>query len=297
MAGKCNLLYCMRKKIPKRVFFETNTLSKHLPLVGDPWRGFLTIPAEQSKFNCIDKKYKKCKCDKRGSKIMGLAFEAINPDIFPVALELFRSGMDRSEIAGEIFKKFGKKWDIPNNKFHTSMIDLSITEAESCFNFSVPCDVVGDGLNQPFKNKLEINGSYDWISVKKEDETIYLFPDDHKLLKKWYKNSVIYKWNIYDKKGKLKSIYIGEIINLRNRISGYLKPGPTQQTNIRINKLFNEFIIKKYVITLDILFFEKIAVNNEIIHFKDLNNNDIRKALEHLLIVINKSKEYKLLNL
>jgi len=46
---------------------------------------------------------------------MGLAFDAINPDIFPVALELFKSGMERYEITGEIFKRFGEKWDIPNN--------------------------------------------------------------------------------------------------------------------------------------------------------------------------------------
>jgi len=64
---------------------------------------------------------------------MGLAFEAINPDIFPVALELFRSGMDRFHIAGRIYKQFGKKWGVPENELHTAMIDLSISEAESCF--------------------------------------------------------------------------------------------------------------------------------------------------------------------
>ena len=45
------------------------------------------------------------------------------------------------------------------------------------------------------------------------------------------------------------------------------------------------------------LFFEKIEINQKNIYFKDLNDNDIRKALEHLLIIVNKSEDYKLLNL
>ena len=228
---------------------------------------------------------------------MGLAFEAINPDIFPVALELFKSGMERYEITGEIFKRFGEKWDIPNNQLHTSMIDLSITEAESCYNFSISNDLVPDGLINNMKNKLNTNFLYEWISVKKKNNENYYFPEDYKLLKYGYDISAIYKWNIYDKKDNLKFIYIGETINLRKRISWYIKPSSTQVTNIRINGLFKEYIENKYKITLDMLFFEKIKINQNYIYFKDLNDNDIRKALEHLLIIVNKSEDYKLLNL
>ena len=64
---------------------------------------------------------------------MGLAFEAIYPDIYPVAYKLFETGMERHNIAGEVFKQFGIKWNIPENKLHTAMIDLSITCAENDF--------------------------------------------------------------------------------------------------------------------------------------------------------------------
>jgi hypothetical protein len=228
---------------------------------------------------------------------MGLAFEAINPDIFPVALELFKSGMDRFEIAGEIFKRFGKKWNVPENKLHTSMIDLSITEAELCFNSSIISNDVTNN-SSVMKSKLGISFFYDWISVKKENEEKYNYPEDRKLIKKEYKRAAIYKWNIYDAKNKnIKKIYIGETVNLYNRVSGYLRPGTTQKTNIRINEIFNENHKKKCKITLDVLYFENMKINNKIINPTDLIDNDIRKALEHLLIIIYKSKKYELLNL
>lgn len=64
---------------------------------------------------------------------MGLAFEAIYPDIYPVAYKLFETGMERYHIAGEVFKQYGKKWNVPENELHTAMIDLSITCAENDF--------------------------------------------------------------------------------------------------------------------------------------------------------------------
>ena len=64
---------------------------------------------------------------------MGLAFEAIYPDIYPVAYKLFEDGMERYHVAGEVFEQFGEKWNIPKNKLHTAMIDLSISCAENDF--------------------------------------------------------------------------------------------------------------------------------------------------------------------
>ena len=65
---------------------------------------------------------------------MSLAFEAIYPKIYPVAYEYFQEGMERHHVAGEIFHKFGKEWNIPENKIHIIAIDLSITCAEKDFN-------------------------------------------------------------------------------------------------------------------------------------------------------------------
>ena len=64
---------------------------------------------------------------------MSLAFEAIYPEIYPVAYEYFEKGMERHHVAGEIFNQFGKEWNIPENKVHIMAIDLSISFAENDF--------------------------------------------------------------------------------------------------------------------------------------------------------------------
>jgi len=72
------------------------------------------------------------------------------------------------------------------------MIDLSITEAESCYNFSISDDLVPDGLINNMKKKLNANFSYEWIPVKKKSNENYYFPEDYKLLKNGYDISAIY---------------------------------------------------------------------------------------------------------
>ena len=64
---------------------------------------------------------------------MGLAFQAIYPVVYPVALELFKNGMERHWVAGEIFEKFGLEYHVPQSKLDTAMIDLTITCAENDF--------------------------------------------------------------------------------------------------------------------------------------------------------------------
>ena len=104
---------------------------------------------------------------------MGLAFEAINPDIFPVALKLFKSGMDRFHVAGKIFKQFGKKWDVPENELHTAMIDLSITEAESCVKSMETIDIIDNRFDWLKLSKMQI-GKYAEYYAKMEF-TLYGF--------------------------------------------------------------------------------------------------------------------------
>jgi len=66
-----------------------------------------------------------------------LAFEAIYPEVYPIAIELFEKGdMDKYYIAARIFKQFSKKWNVPENELHTAMIDLTITCAEEDYKNS-----------------------------------------------------------------------------------------------------------------------------------------------------------------
>ena len=61
---------------------------------------------------------------------MGLAFDTIKPEVYPIAMCLFESGLKRYQVAGKIFRQFGEQYDVPINELNTSMIDLSITGAE-----------------------------------------------------------------------------------------------------------------------------------------------------------------------
>jgi len=64
---------------------------------------------------------------------MGLAFEAIYPEVYPVAYKLFEEGMERHWVAGKIFLQFETQFNIPKNELNTAMIDLSISCAENDF--------------------------------------------------------------------------------------------------------------------------------------------------------------------
>jgi len=62
---------------------------------------------------------------------MGLAFDAILPEVYPVAYKLFEEGFERHWVVSKIFKQFGEKYRVPENEIDTAMIDLSISCAET----------------------------------------------------------------------------------------------------------------------------------------------------------------------
>lgn len=144
---------------------------------------------------------------------------------------------------------------------------------------------------------FNISFTFDWLPVLKNDGTEYHFPDNYQLIDKKYTISAIYKWTVYEAdKDDLKIVYIGEAEILRKRIMGYLNPGPSQQTNIRLNKLFNDYLNMGKKISLEILSFEDINLNGVIISGNDVNESNIRKAIEQLFITIYKKENYTLLN-
>jgi hypothetical protein len=64
---------------------------------------------------------------------MGLAFDSIYPEVYPVAYKHFESGMKRYRVAAAIFKQFGNRYGIPEDEINSGMIDLSISCAEEDF--------------------------------------------------------------------------------------------------------------------------------------------------------------------
>ena len=74
---------------------------------------------------------------------MGLAFEAIYPEVYPLAYEYFVNGTERYWVAGKLLKHFGEKHSIPENELNTAMIDLSISCAENDFKNKLDKDTTG----------------------------------------------------------------------------------------------------------------------------------------------------------
>jgi hypothetical protein len=85
---------------------------------------------------------------------MGLALDAIEPEVYPVALELFKSGMKRHEVAGKIYKQFGEWLDVPKIERNTAMIDLSISCAEKDYINESVFD--GENINNRFNKVIKM---------------------------------------------------------------------------------------------------------------------------------------------
>jgi hypothetical protein len=64
---------------------------------------------------------------------MSLAFEAIYPEVYPIAYDFFENGIERHWVAGKVFGQLGKRFNVPKNELNTAAIDLSISCAENDF--------------------------------------------------------------------------------------------------------------------------------------------------------------------
>jgi len=155
---------------------------------------------------------------------MGLAFQAIYPVVYPVAYELFKSGMERHFVAGRIFKQFGARYNIPDRELDTSMIDLSISCAENDYNNKLPQHTSGKMTEDKVLNKLigtkiegiqdreylyEINKDY-YNSLQKERmENLELRPElelSEKLRKKLELAVVEQNWRTVKKDGEYSTL-------------------------------------------------------------------------------------------
>jgi len=147
---------------------------------------------------------------------------------------------------------------------------------------------------------IKVEFAYQWEPFLKDWEKEYFFPEKITLfMKKTYNHPAIYRWNIFrNKPDDEKLIYIGEAQKLcPQRISGYLNPGPSQQTNQRINKKFHDLLNNGFKIRLEILCFDNIKIKNFTITNSHLNDRHVRRFVEELMIVIYKLKGFTILNL
>jgi phosphoenolpyruvate synthase/pyruvate phosphate dikinase len=150
------------------------------------------------------------------------------------------------------------------------------------------------------KGSIEVKVMFEWEAVCQSETEEYVFPKPiTEFMKQLYKKPVIYRWIVErtDTNDEML-MYIGEAARLcPDRLSGYLVPGPTQQTNIRLNQQFHECIAHGGKIRLETLKMTGAFVNDLDLTEKDLSRQDIRRLIERLLVTLYRSQGINLLNL
>ncbi len=128
----------------------------------------------------------------------------------------------------------------------------------------------------------------------------YMFPNaPTAFMKRLYRGPTIYRWLLESEGGdQAPLVYLGETVRLcPDRLTGYLNPGPTQLTNIRLNRLLHECVTHGGRATLQILKLTGPLLSDLSLNNADLHRQDVRRSLESLLVTIYRSRGVNLLNL
>jgi hypothetical protein len=90
--------------------------------------------------------------------------------------------------------------------------------------------------------------------------------------------------------------YIGETDNLQRRFAHYRNPGPTQQTNLRLNALFKALLSEGGNIETSIVTESAWFRKNGVEEPANLSDKNVRRLFENLALVIEKADEIEDLN-
>lgn len=146
--------------------------------------------------------------------------------------------------------------------------------------------------------EFNIRFKFEWISLKTQVNNNYFFPQNiDKTKSSKHNQPAVYRWILINSNGiKTQNIYIGEAVELAQRIYHYLNPGAEQKTNIRLNSLFHELVAKGNRITIEQLQFEPFKLDNHIINQNSLQDKLTRRFIEHLMATFYSHEGYNVMN-
>jgi hypothetical protein len=144
---------------------------------------------------------------------------------------------------------------------------------------------------------INLTMNFKWAPVLENESDQYFFPNTiTAYMRQKYRIPAIYRW-IVESNGRIESVYIGETEELcPRRVYGYLNPGSSQMTNIRINNLFDELIKKGKIIRLEYLVFSDFFFDGKKITDQDLVKKNIRVLLENIMIIHHENDGIVILN-
>ena len=136
-------------------------------------------------------------------------------------------------------------------------------------------------------DRLSIEVAFEWEAVRMSEDGEYFFPQPvTKFMRQSYPGPAVYRRNIYkDRPTDRKLVYIGETEKLApNRIRGYLNPGPSQQTNQRLKREFEEYLEQGLNVRLEVLRLGQVTIGDISLGPDDLQDKHVRQFIEELLI-------------
>lgn len=148
--------------------------------------------------------------------------------------------------------------------------------------------ILGDNILE----KLKINIKYHWIDLNNKIGELYKYPQTRREVdKKHLDHSGIYRWIKVNKSDEILCLYIGESVNLYNRLYGYLRKSESKETSYRIGREL------KKILGNDIdseIRFQVLKLSNAKLFDKNITDDSVRsihfrQTLEQALIYYHKS--------
>jgi hypothetical protein len=145
---------------------------------------------------------------------------------------------------------------------------------------------------------MKIILEYEWVPVESAPSVLYLFPEEiSSHLRVNWDGPAVYRWVVFDQEpGDLRRLYVGETELLPRRIYGYLNPGPSQFTNLRLKGEFEKELRDQHRVTLEVLSFAPFSIESVPISMDDLSDKTLRRFLENLFATYYSKSGYTVLN-
>jgi len=173
-------------------------------------------------------------------------------------------------------------------------------ECSNCFKIKIT-----NRYNYKIKNKKKYKSTHKLIDIKNFSLQLQwqvLFKNINFLRypavnKKKLSQPGIYCWKVF-RNGIVEQLYIGETEDLGRRLRNYRRPGVSQKTSKRLNRLLKKSISEGCKVNFELLNFNGIKFSDDLYILKEnLTNKVCRLIVENLVILYYKrQRKIKLLN-
>ena len=135
-------------------------------------------------------------------------------------------------------------------------------------------------------SSLAVTMVFSWEQVLSTPGQCFEFPGETtRFMRNEYQGPAIYRWVAFEREvGDRKEVYIGEAENLCRRIAGYLQPGPSQPTNLRLHARFQSMREEDVHVTIQRLQVQSLSLGEFSVSPADLYDKHTRVFIEHMLV-------------